>query len=71
MPKPGLACQAAGFEAIITFGLVFMILNLANGPKLNGPFVPIAVGAYILGWEPWAARSMAPRSTRHAASDPM
>ena len=27
-----------------------MILNLANGPKLNGPFVPLAVGAYILGW---------------------
>jgi aquaporin Z len=50
MPKPGLAWQAAGFEAIITFGLVLMILNLANGPKLNGPFVPLAVGAYILGW---------------------
>jgi len=50
MPKPGLAWQAAGFEAILTFGLVLMILNLANGPKLNGPFVPLAVGAYILGW---------------------
>jgi aquaporin Z len=50
MPKPGLAWQAAGFEAVLTFGLVLMILNLANGPKLNGPFVPIAVGAYILGW---------------------
>jgi hypothetical protein len=22
----------------------------ANGPKLNGPFVPLAVGAYILAW---------------------
>jgi len=42
--------QAAGFEAIITFGLVLMILNLANGPKLNGPFVPLAVGAYIMAW---------------------
>jgi glycerol uptake facilitator-like aquaporin len=50
MPKPGLAWQAAAFEAIITFGLVLMVLNLANGPKLNGPFVPIAVGAYILAW---------------------
>jgi aquaporin Z len=50
MPKPGLAWQAAAFETIITFGLVLMILNMANGPKLNGPFVPIAVGAYILAW---------------------
>ena len=50
MPKPGQAWQAAGFEAIITFGLVLMILNMANGPKLNGPFVPLAVGAYILAW---------------------
>jgi glycerol uptake facilitator-like aquaporin len=32
MPKPGQDWQAAGFEAIITFGLVLMILNLANGP---------------------------------------
>jgi glycerol uptake facilitator-like aquaporin len=49
-PQPGLAWQAAGFEAIITFGLVLMVLNLANGPKLNGPFVPLAVGAYIMAW---------------------
>jgi glycerol uptake facilitator-like aquaporin len=27
-----------------------MILNLADGPKLNGPFVPLAVGAYIMAW---------------------
>jgi aquaporin Z len=50
MPKVGLAWQAAGFESVITFGLVLMVLNLANGPKLNGPFVPLAVGAYILAW---------------------
>jgi glycerol uptake facilitator-like aquaporin len=50
MPPPGLSWQAAGFEAIITFGLVLMVLNLANGPKLNGPFVPLAVGAYIMAW---------------------
>src|SRR5215468_9684923 len=50
MPKPGQSWQAAGFEAIITFGLVLMVLNLANGPKLNGPFIPLAVGAYILAW---------------------
>jgi glycerol uptake facilitator-like aquaporin len=35
MPKPGHSWQAAAFEAIITFGLVLMILNLANGRELN------------------------------------
>jgi len=64
MPKPGQAWQAAAFEAIITFGLVLMILNLANGPKLNGPFVPLAVGAYILAWGtmggPYEGASMNP-----------
>ena len=50
MPPAGRSWQAAGFEAIITFGLVLMVLNLANGPKLNGPFVPLAVGAYIMAW---------------------
>ncbi len=50
IPKPGQSWQAAGFEIIITLGLVLMILNLANGPKLNGSFVPLAVGAYIMAW---------------------
>jgi aquaporin Z len=49
-PPPGLHWQAAAFEAVITFGLILMVLSLANGPKLNGPFVPLAVGAYILAW---------------------
>ena len=64
MPKPGQSWQAAAFEAIITFGLILMILNLANGPKLNGPFVPLAVGAYILAWGtmggPYEGASMNP-----------
>jgi aquaporin Z len=64
MPKPGQDWQAAAFEAIITFGLVLMILGLANGPKLNGPFIPLAVGAYILGWGtmggPYEGASMNP-----------
>ena len=37
VPQPGQSWQAAAFEMIITFGLVLMILNMANGPKLNGP----------------------------------
>src|SRR5215471_6974577 len=63
-PKPGQSWQAAGFEAIITFGLILMILNMANGPKLNGPFIPLAVGAYILAWGtmggPYEGASMNP-----------
>lgn len=47
-PQPGLAWQAVGFEAVLTFGMVLMVLGIANGPKLNGQFVPLAVGAYIM-----------------------
>jgi aquaporin Z len=50
IPPPGKSWQAAIFEAVLTFGLILMVVNMANGPKLNGPFVPIAVGAYILAW---------------------
>ena len=49
-PQPGMEWQAAGFEAVITCGLVLLVLNMANGPKLNGPLVPIAVGGYIFAW---------------------
>jgi glycerol uptake facilitator-like aquaporin len=50
MPQPGQHVSATAFEAVLTFGLVLSVLCLANGPKLNGPFVPLAVGAYILAW---------------------
>jgi glycerol uptake facilitator-like aquaporin len=50
VPQPGMSWQAAGFEAIITSGLVLILLSMADGPKLNGPFVPLAVGAYIMAW---------------------
>jgi glycerol uptake facilitator-like aquaporin len=46
-PPPGQAWQAAAFEAIITGGMVLVVLGMAAGPKLNGAFVPLAVGAYI------------------------
>ena len=49
-PQPGLEWPGALFEAVITFGLILLVLNMANGPKLNGPFVPIAVGGYIVAW---------------------
>ncbi len=47
-PQPGLALAAVGFEAILTFGMVLMVLSMANGPKLNGQFIPLAVGAYVM-----------------------
>jgi glycerol uptake facilitator-like aquaporin len=37
-----------GFEAILTFGMVLVVLSMANGPKLNSSFIPIAVGAYVM-----------------------
>ena len=49
-PQPDAVWQAVGFEAILTGGLVLMVLGIANGPKLNGQFVPLAVGAYILAF---------------------
>ena len=64
VPPHGHAWQAAGFEAVLTSGLVLMILSLANGPKLNGPFIPLAVGASIMAWgtmgEPFDGASMNP-----------
>jgi glycerol uptake facilitator-like aquaporin len=50
VPPSGQLWQAVVFEAVISFGLVLMVLSMANGPKLNGPFVPLAVGAYIMSW---------------------
>jgi glycerol uptake facilitator-like aquaporin len=47
MPPPGQALAATGFEALITAGFVLFVLALSAGPKLNGPFIPYVVGAYI------------------------
>ena len=47
-PPEGLALESVAFEALLTFGLVLMVLGMANGPKLSGPYVPFAVGAYIM-----------------------
>ena len=49
-PPAGMDLQAVAFEALLTFGLVLMVLGMANGPKLSGPYVPFAVGAYIMAW---------------------
>jgi glycerol uptake facilitator-like aquaporin len=48
IPQAGKAWQAVGCEATFTFGMVLLVLGMANGPKLNGSFIPIAVGAYVM-----------------------
>jgi len=48
IPQPEQLIQAVFFEAILTFGMVLMVISMANGPKLNGQFIPIAVGAYVM-----------------------
>jgi glycerol uptake facilitator-like aquaporin len=47
VPPTGEEWAAVGFEALITGGLVLVVLSMAAGPKLNGPFIPLVVGAYI------------------------
>jgi aquaporin Z len=49
-PPSDMLWQAALFEAILTAGLVTLVFNMANGPKLNGPLTPLAVGGYILAF---------------------
>lgn len=48
IPQPEQLIQAVFFETILTFGMVLMVISMANGPKLNGQFVPVAVGAYVM-----------------------
>jgi glycerol uptake facilitator-like aquaporin len=46
-PPPGEEWAAVGFEALATGGMVLVVLAMAAGPKLVGPFIPFVVGAYI------------------------
>ena len=48
VPQPDMHLQAVILEAILTFGMVLLILSMTNGPKLLGPAVPLAVGAYVM-----------------------
>jgi glycerol uptake facilitator-like aquaporin len=48
IPAPGHELGAVGFEAILTFGIVLLVLGMANGPKLDGAYIPLAVGAYVM-----------------------
>lgn len=48
VPHSGMIWQAVVFEAVLTFGMILLVLSMANGPQLNGPFIPLAVGAYVM-----------------------
>jgi len=48
IPAPGHELGAVAFEAILTFGIVLLVLGMANGPKLDGAYIPLAVGAYVM-----------------------
>ena len=49
-PQPGQPWHAVGFEVLLTACFVLLVLAMARGPKLNGPFTPLAVGAYVLSF---------------------
>lgn len=49
-PQPGKEWQAVGFEVLLTASFVLLVLVMARGPKLNGPFTPLAVAAYVLSF---------------------
>ena len=49
-PQPGKNWQAVGFEVLLTASFVLLVLVMARGPKLNGPFTPLAVAAYVLSF---------------------
>ncbi len=46
----GQQWHAVAFETLLTALFILMVLAMARGPKLNGPFTPIAVGAYVLSF---------------------
>lgn len=48
VPQPDMHYQAVILEAILTFGMVLLILGMTDGPKLLGGSVPLAVGAYVM-----------------------
>jgi glycerol uptake facilitator-like aquaporin len=58
VPQLGQFWQAIAFEAVITFGLVLMVLSMTNGPKLNGPFRPAGRRCvhHVVGNDGWSVR---------------
>ena len=38
------------FEVLLTGSFVLLVLAMCRGPKLNGPFTPLAVAAYVMSF---------------------
>ena len=49
-PPAGKAMSAFLFEVLLTGCFVLLVLAMCQGPKLNGPFTPLAVAAYVLSF---------------------
>ena len=49
-PPRDIVWGAVAFEGLLTGGFVLMVLVISQGPKLNGPFTPLAVAAYIMAF---------------------
>lgn len=47
-PPPGGEVASVFFEALLAGCFVLLVLGITRGPKLNGPFTPLAVAAYVL-----------------------
>ena len=49
-PPAGKAWPAFLFEVLLTGFFVLLVLAMCRGPKLNGPFTPLAVAAYVVSF---------------------
>ena len=49
-PPAGKAWPAFFFEVLLTGCFVLLVLAMCEGPKLNGPFTPLAVAAYVMSF---------------------
>lgn len=49
-PPVGQVWQSVIFEAFLTACFVLLLLAMTRGPKLNGPFTPLAVAGYVLSF---------------------
>ncbi len=49
-PPVGKSLAAFFFEILLTGLFVLLVLAMCRGPKLNGPFTPLAVAAYVMSF---------------------
>lgn len=49
-PPVGKSLAAFFFEVLLTGLFVLLVLAMCRGPKLSGPFMPLAVAAYVMSF---------------------